>query len=115
METIQQTIVFNTSGTGLWSGDIKPVTITDMRIGYVNDERDFGELRVYFDPTTWNTEDSGLIYTDKQFLKELRQFLNSHDLAGADVDYSEQGMQGDTYVSCDVGKKFMTSWDRKFA
>jgi hypothetical protein len=122
METIAKTptIIFNTSGTGLWSGDIKPVTITDMRIGYVDDElnakgeAEYGELRVYFDVTTWNVQDSGLIYTDRKWLKELQQFLDSHGLAGADVSYSEQGMQGDDYVSLDVGRHFLKAWATKF-
>lgn len=116
METLAKhpTIIFNTSGTGLWSGDIKPVTITDITIGYIDEERDFGELRVYFDTKTWNTEDSGLIYTDRQFMKELQQFLNNHGLPGKDVSYSEQGMQGDDYVSCDIGQLFINAWAAKF-
>jgi hypothetical protein len=55
-----------------------------------------------------------LIYTDRQFQNELRVFLNQHGLVGADVDYSEQGMQGDDYVSLDVGRKFLKSWEAKF-
>jgi hypothetical protein len=107
-------VIFNTSGTGYWSGDIKPVVITDMRVAYINDEQDFGELRVYFDTQSWNTGDSGLIYTDKQWLRDLQRFLISHGLTGMDVDYSEQGMQGDDYVSLDVGKYFIASWHGKF-
>jgi hypothetical protein len=30
------------------------------------------------------------------------------------VTYSEQGMQGDDYVSLDVGKDFLDSWSAKF-
>jgi hypothetical protein len=33
---------------------------------------------------------------------------------GSDVSYSEQGMQGDDYVSCDIGKPFLDSWTAKF-
>jgi hypothetical protein len=107
-------VIFNTSGDGYWSGDCKAVVITDMTVDYVSEDKDFGELRVHFDPTSWNTEDSGLIYTDRQFMQELRKFLDSHGLVGSSVDYSEQGMQGDTYVSCDVGKSFLDSWTTKF-
>jgi hypothetical protein len=35
-------------------------------------------------------------------------------LHGADVGYSEQGMQGDDYVSLDVGESFIASWEAKF-
>jgi hypothetical protein len=34
------------------------------------------------------------------------------EVAGDDVDYSEQGMQGDNYVSFDVGAKFLKSWKK---
>lgn len=75
---------------------------------------DFGELKVVFSLETWNTDIDGLIYTDKRFLKELRAFLNKHGLPGKDVDYSAQGMQGDNYVSLNVGTKFMKAWSNKF-
>ena len=31
-----------------------------------------------------------------------------------EAHYSEQGMQGDDYVSLDVGKDFIASWEKKF-
>jgi hypothetical protein len=114
-------VVFNTSGDGYWSSVVNAqVRITDMKLGYIDDELDengrctFGELRVYFDTETWDVNEHGLIYTDKLFLKQLRAFLDSQALAGADVSYSEQGMQGDDYVSLDVGAEFLDSWARKF-
>jgi hypothetical protein len=110
---MKQTI-FSTNGKGYWSRAVKPVLITNMRVAYVNDEKDFGELRVYFDTKFWDVNTDGLIYTDKQFMTDLREFLNEQGLVGKDVDYSEQGMQGDNYVSCDVGAAFLTAWDAKF-
>ena len=107
-------VVFNTNGKGYWSPVATAVTITDMRISYLDDEKDFGELCVHFDTATWNTEHDGLIYTDNQFLNELRVFLCTHGLVGDDVSYSEQGMQGDDYVSLDIGGKFIASWEAKF-
>lgn len=106
-------VVFNTSGDGFWSNVAKPVTVVDMRLNYVSDELDFGELCVYFD-SSWDIEQDGLIYTDSRFVRELRRFLHEHNLPGADVDYSEQGMQGDDYVSLDVGGKFIEAWSKKF-
>jgi hypothetical protein len=102
----------NTDGKGYWSNVIAPVNTTKITVDYVNDEQDFGELRVHFD-NSWVTKTDGLIYTDKQFMKELRKELTAVGLAGSDVDYSEQGMQGDNYVSCDVGKKFLKAWNKK--
>ena len=105
--------IFSTAGDGYWSNVAKPVQITDMRLAYVNDERDFGELRVYFNTKFWDVNTDGLIYTDSNFIEELRDFLITHELSD-DVDYSEQGMQGDNYVSLDVGEGFIKLWDAKF-
>jgi hypothetical protein len=108
-----QKVIFNTKGDGYWSNVSKPVEITDMKLGYVNDELDFGELRVYFNTDTWNVNTDGLIYTDSLFKIDLMQFVTEHGLV-VDLCYSEQGMQGDDYVSLDVGKDFLDSWARKF-
>lgn len=107
-------IVLNTGGGGYWSNTEKAVTVTDMQLGYISDELDFGELRVYFDTDTWDVNELGLIYTDRTFERELREFLDLQGLVGKDVSYSEQGMQGDNYVSCDIGKPFLDSWAAKF-
>ena len=107
-----QTVTFNTNGRGYWSRTAKAVEIVDMRVTYVNDEKDFGELRVYFNTDTWDVNTMGLIYTDKQFKQELNDFLVAQGLATA--EYSEQGMQGDNYVSLDVGEEFLTAWESKF-
>ena len=107
-------VIFTTSGDGYWSRTVKNVRIVDMRLGYLNDERTFGELRVYFDRATWNVSKDGLIYTDHGFMTDLRNFLALQGLNNLDVDYSEQGMQGDNYVSLDVGEGFIKAWDAKF-
>jgi hypothetical protein len=105
-------VVFNTCGDGYWSRVAKAVEIVDIRLGYVADEKDFGELCVYFNTDTWDVTKDGLIYTDSQFKEELNAFLAEQGLASA--EYSEQGMQGDDYVSLDVGKDFIDSWAAKF-
>ena len=105
--------IFSTVGDGYWSNVAKPVQITDMQLAYINDERDFGELRVYFNTKFWDVNTDGLIYTDSNFIEELRDFLITHELSD-DVDYSEQGMQGDDYVSLDVSEAFIKLWDAKF-
>lgn len=113
-------VIFSTSGNGWWSREERDVRITDMRLGYIDrcfdtgKSPEFGELRVYFDRKTWNIDRHGLIYTDRLFERQLREFLDRHGLPGKDVTYSEQGMQGDDYVSLDVGKKFLKAWGKKF-
>jgi hypothetical protein len=106
-------VVFSTAGDGYWSNVSKDVEVTDMQLGYVNDEGDFGELRVYFDTDTWDVNKDGLIYTDSKFKQDLMQFVKQQGLV-VDLCYSEQGMQGDDYVSLDVGAEFLDSWARKF-
>jgi hypothetical protein len=109
-------VVLNTNGVGYWSNVAKPVTIKDMVLGTGMQDEDsiFGELQVYFDTSTWDVNVDGLIYTDRLFITELRTFLDSQGLPGADVSYSEQGMQGDDYVSLDAGTEFYTAWMAKF-
>ena len=107
-------VILHTSGNGYWSSEERAVRIKDMKLGYVSDELDFGELRVFFDRKTWNVDKNGLIYTDRLFERELQAFLDAHGLPGNDVWYSEQGMQGDDYVSLDIGEKFLKAWSAKF-
>ena len=109
-----QAVTLNTNGDGYWSRTAKAVEIVDMRVAYASNEKNFGELRVYFDTKDWNVNVDGLIYTDNQFKKELCLFLDTQGLPGKDVSYSEQGMQGDTYVSLDVGGDFLSAWEEKY-
>jgi hypothetical protein len=104
------TAVLNTNGNGYWSNKRKAVDITGLQLNYVNDEGLFGELCVHFNTATWDTAVDGLIYTDKQFMRELKELLTSLGYDASDVSYSEQGMQGDNYVSCDVGERFINTF-----
>ena len=110
----------HTDGMGFWSRTATAVDITKLDLQYINNERDFGELCVYFTTdelgcNCWETEVDGLIYTDKLFMTELRAYLQTIGFSEAeanDVSYSEQGMQGDEYVSCDVGAVFIAGLTR---
>ena len=103
-------VYISTDGSGYWSDIVKEIFVTKMGITYLNDENDFGELRVYFDTNSWNVNEDGLIYTDKLFLETLKAYMLDMGYDGSDVSYSEQGMQGDNYVSLDVGPKFIGSF-----
>ena len=104
--------ILHTDGHGYWSNTATAVRVVGFELGYVNPEGDFGELRVYFDENTWNTDDHGLIYTDQRFAEELRAWLTELGYASADVHYSEQGMQGEDYVSLDCDAAFINSYNR---
>lgn len=113
----------STSGDGYWSDVQLDVKITGLDLAYEQEideeegetECTFGELRVYFDTNTWDTSEHGLIYTDRKFMIELHNYLRRAGYNPTDVGYSEQGMQGDNYVSCDVGVEFIRSWKQKYA
>ena len=107
---IKVNATLHTNGNGYWSSTKAAVDITHLQLSYTNDELDFGELRVYFNTATWDVNKLGLIYTDKLFMSELVQLLTSMGFDASDVSYSEQGMQGDTYVSCDVGELFINTY-----
>lgn len=100
----------NTSGDGLWSNTSTPVAITAFEVAYVNNEGDFGELRVYFDKTTWDINERGLIYTDGLFIEELKSALEQQGFDPSGISYSEQGMQGTDYVSLDVDSNFLDTF-----
>lgn len=104
------TVTLHTNGKGLWTDAAAPVRATELVLAYVDDEEGFGELRVHFDTESWDVDSKGLIYTDPLFLFELKVALDLKGFAVSDINYSEQGMQGDDYVSFDVGTKFITSW-----
>jgi hypothetical protein len=100
----------HTAGDGYWSRKQTAVEVTRLVLAYTNDELDFGELRVYFNTNTWDVNKDGLIYTDSLFEAELCALLTQLGFDASDVSYSEQGMQGDTYVSCDVGECFINTF-----
>ncbi len=111
MQTANAT--FNTAGDGYWSETAKAVRVTGMDLGYVAEDKEFGELRVYFNTEDWNVNEDGLIYTDSLFKQDLQKYITEQGLV-VDLCYSEQGMQGDDYVSLDVGAEFIASWEQKY-
>jgi hypothetical protein len=107
-----QTVNFRTrpDGRGLWSATEKFVTVNRVRVAYLDDDGDFGELRAYFDPAEWDTDKDGLIYTDRAWMSSFLSCMATLGFsvqALADIDYSEAGMQGDNFVSMDVGGDFI--------
>jgi hypothetical protein len=108
--------ILNVGGNGLWSNTLKKVNISKMEVHYYYESEDdvpkWGELRVFFHKKSWDINKYGIIYTDKTFLKELSEWLVKLKI-NSKADYSEQGMQGDYYVSLDVDKKFIIEWDKR--
>ena len=109
LHTMDVDVTLHTDGKGLWSNHATAVKVTKLALAYVSEDGKHGELRVYFDTKDWDTTQHGLIYTDRMFLKELRNYLDSLGIS-RDCVYSEQGMQGDDYVSLDCGEEFIESF-----
>jgi hypothetical protein len=100
----------HTSGDGHWSNSSQLVKVVRVELAYQNDEGDFGELRAYFDTMSWDCNKHGLIYTDSKWLNEFRAMMRTLGFTSRacdDISYSEQGMQGNDYVSMDVCDQFM--------
>ena len=100
-----------TNGKGFWTSVAKSVKITGLNLRH-DEEFAYGELMVLFDEMSWDIDRYGLIYTDDLFLKQLKKYLISIGLDSSDVNYSEQGMQGDNYVSLDAGPNFIESFKK---
>jgi len=112
---LENTFTLHTNGTGYWSTTATAVTVEALDLQYITNDKDFGELCIHFNTNDWDTKTDGLIYTDKLFMQELRAYLQTVGFTQAeadDVNYSEQGMQSDNYVSCDVGAVFIAGLER---
>ena len=96
-KTIPVQWAIQTGGDGLWSSRSTIVEVTNITVKW--EGGNLVEINASFDPNTWNVERDGLIYTDKMFLEGLRRKIS--DLSGVNMtlDYTEQGMQGDDYIS----------------
>ena len=94
------------------------IIITDIRVEYLNGPNvassTFGELCAYFNPAQWVVALDGLIYTSTTWLTDFRIHLRTRgfsERAVMDIGYSESGMQGDNYVSMDIGPDFIRELD----
>lgn len=104
-----------TKGDGLWSNKQKEVRLKSIEIAFYNDEDvnslDFnpdgqcGSANIEFDTSTWDVDTDGLIYTDSvinEINKLLAEQLGFEQAEHGPLFWSEQGMQGDDYLSFDV-------------
>lgn len=106
---------FYTDGSGFWSSqEWRKVSIESI---FIDDEGGYDDLKVVFNTTSWDVKKLGFIYTDKLFLYQLRDFLVNKGLNrkfADQIDYSEQGMQGEDYVSFDYpydDKEFLRAFN----
>lgn len=104
----------STNGKGCWSDKVKQTKVFNLYLNY-NDSSQYGELHAKVTKKSWDINKYGLIYTDPQWLRDFRgslHYLGLSKKASKDVDYSEQGMQGENFVSLDVGKCFLQEYTK---
>jgi len=115
-----------TNGDGYWSGTNRTVATTkvEIEVGEIEFSLHRGtvflpvHIKAFFPKRSWDTDKHGLIYTDSLWLKDFRkQFAKqfpSLAWAANKIDYTEQGMQGDNYVSLEFALKSLPAM-RKFS
>jgi hypothetical protein len=104
---------FGKKGKGIWGQsddeqeyvikDIKWETGVESSIKKGDDDsyKAWAPIRVYLEG--YRASEYGLVYTDKTFLKSVEELIKKEKaLEGFDLAYTEQGMQGNNYVSMDV-------------
>lgn len=92
-----------TYGNGFWSDVEKKVKVTKIAPdtvwpGYIT-------FKAFFNKSDWNTNKHGLIYTDSNWIRDFRKNLIKLGISpkiANSIDYTEQGMQGDNYVSVET-------------
>lgn len=103
-------LTLHTDGSGFWSMEARSVHIAEIVLNYFSGSAGgYGELIAVFDD--WDPKESGLVYTDELWIKEFREALASLGVPAkcvAAVNYSEQGMQGEKYVSMDACHDFFS-------
>lgn len=102
--------LLETDGRGYWSDVQRSVKVKRVEAylqKWAGADYWYSELKVYFTKRSWDIEKHGLIYTDDTFERGLKAWLREEfgRVVANDIDYSEQGMQGDDYVSLDIGEK----------
>lgn len=114
-------IVATTNGKGLWSIESRKVNHKKIELSCFGGDEDlqfaygYYEIKVFFNKKDWDVNRHGLIYTDRKWEKDFRQGLIDMGFSKSsvkNVHVSEQGMQGDNYVSLDADHKFAKEFFR---
>jgi hypothetical protein len=102
-------IICNTDGRGYWSCEARAVRVNKVVVSIHRAEVDlykyhpvlYVNVDAYFPKSSWDTNEHGLIYTDRLWLKEFNKAMKGINrlLFGSGIYYTEQGMQERDYVS----------------
>jgi hypothetical protein len=102
-------IICNTDGKGYWSCEARAVRVNKVVLSIHRAEVNlyryhpvlYVNVDAYFPKSSWDTNEHGLIYTDRLWLKEFNRKMKAINplLFGSGIYYTEQGMQERDYVS----------------
>jgi hypothetical protein len=102
-------IICNTDGRGYWSCEARAVRVNKVVVSIHRAEVNlyryhpvlYVNVDAYFPKSSWDTNEHGLIYTDRLWLKEFNKAMKAINplLFGSGIYYTEQGMQERDYVS----------------
>lgn len=102
--TLEVPIICTTSGNGHWSSHKKQTRVNKIELGfykYCYKDSNSIYVNAIIPKSSWSVKRYGLIYTDPQWLRDFNsqvKILLPHVFTDY-VDYTEQGMQGNDYVS----------------
>jgi hypothetical protein len=102
-------IICNTDGKGYWSCEARAVRVNKVVVSIHRAEVDlyryhpvlYVNVDAYFPKISWDTNEHGLIYTDRLWLKEFNKAMKGINrlLFSSGIYYTEQGQQERDYVS----------------
>ena len=90
-------IIIQTDGKGLWSKARRALSIDKVEIIHGG-----AFIKAYWAKGHWDTSRHGLIYTDERALAGLRAGLAEFVDNIETLRYTEQGMQGDDFISLQI-------------
>ena len=101
------TLSGTTNGVGFWSSEsnkeVQGCMYFNLLESHLNGEVFGGRAEFRFSKEDWDVDKYGLIYTDEGFLDSIHNKLREVGFKKyQEINYSEQGMQGDDYVDFDA-------------
>lgn len=113
--TMQLNTHCHTDADGFWTHAKRNVLVTELEliVHVVNPAVTYGELRVHYDDGTWNSSTDGLIFSDRNFLHELKSELLKRGMKHAEfLAYGDKSEQGSTFVQMDCDPAFIEEFKK---
>jgi hypothetical protein len=95
-------LAFGENSRGVWGRNKELVSykIKNIRVVNIGDPFDCASVNIYLEG--YRANQYGLIYTDKTFKNSVRILFSKIGINPEDIDYTEQRMQGENFVSMKI-------------